>query len=194
MVRHGQTEWNLSGKMQGILDSDLTDSGIEHAKIIGEKLKCHKITKVYSSDLGRAFSTSEYINKFIDVEIIKDERLRERNMGIFAGYDWKYVKKNFPDEYQSTLYGDESYVIPNGESRICFYNKVTSFKSFIEKNYSKSGENILVVTHGGFIKFFLKSVIGIPLETKNTFHVKNCSLVTFNCENNNWALESFGDI
>ena len=58
LVRHGETEWNLSGKMQGHQNSDLTPKGIEQAHQTGLALKGLNIEIIYSSDLGRAIQTA----------------------------------------------------------------------------------------------------------------------------------------
>ncbi len=71
IVRHGETVWNTEDRMQGVKDSPLTDKGKSHARSMGEKLKKLGIdfSALYTSDLGRACSTAELINKNLGIEV-----------------------------------------------------------------------------------------------------------------------------
>ena len=85
-VRHGQTDWNKEGIIQGgRSDCPLNEEGIKQAKILAEKLKKFNITKIYSSDLLRAKQTTEEINKVLHVEVIYSSLLRETNYGEVEG-------------------------------------------------------------------------------------------------------------
>jgi len=85
IARHGETEWNRAGKLQGHQDSPLTARGHHQAESLAVALNNKQITRVYSSDLGRAIQTARAVAKHLEVELIIDERLRERNFGILEG-------------------------------------------------------------------------------------------------------------
>jgi probable phosphoglycerate mutase len=85
-IRHGQTIWNLEKREMGQLDSPLSEKGKMQAKAIAKRLESDSFTMLYSSDLGRAMQTAEYITSVTGKDIITDIELRERNMGIFQGY------------------------------------------------------------------------------------------------------------
>ena len=84
-LRHGQTSWNVEGKWQGHTDIGLNETGLFQANNISELLKDQKFEAIYSSDLRRAYSTAEIINRHHNLPIIKDERLREQNLGNWEG-------------------------------------------------------------------------------------------------------------
>ncbi len=192
IVRHGETEWNLADKMQGVSDSPLTPKGISLAKELGEKLVGMKFSKIYTSDLGRAYDTAKYINEKLGLEIIPEPRLRERNMGIFEGHNWAYVKEHYPEDFKKAVSEDLEYRIPEGQSKQDYVDMIADFMKFVTEKHP--GENILVVTHRGFIDFFMRQVLGISVNARRCFKVGNTSLNIFSFEKGRWMLEHFGDI
>ena len=194
LVRHGETLWNVEDKMQGVKDSPLTEKGIEHARSLGSSIKnlSMGIDKIYASDLGRAFTTAELIGKTLELDIYKDERLRERNMGIFEGYSWDYVREHYPQEFEKTVSDDNDYRIPEGETKNEYIAKVSSFLDYIGKQHE--GEKILAVTHRGFINFALRIILSIPLNAKMGAVVNNTLLAGFVYRKGKWLLERFGDV
>ncbi len=194
IVRHGETVWNTLDKMQGVKDSPLTDKGRSHAERMGGKLKelDADFSALYTSDLGRAFETSRLINNSLGLEIKEDERLRERNMGVFEGHSWDYVRENYSDDFRLLVSDDDSYEIPEGESRAAYRDKVISFMEYIAESHE--GENVLAVTHRGFINFFLRIILNIPLNARSGLKINNASLSVFTLYKKRWLLERFGDI
>ncbi|MCP5514963.1 MAG: histidine phosphatase family protein [Spirochaetales bacterium] len=194
LVRHGETEWNREDKMQGVKDSPLTDKGVEHARLLGSRLKglTGGIDKIYSSDLGRAFDTAVLIGGYLSLSVNRDERLRERNMGIFEGYSWDYVRENFPQEFKKTVSDDNSYRIPEGESKNEYIEKVRSFLDFASREHE--GDRVLAVTHRGFINFALRIILSVPFHERMGIIVQNTSLAGFTLHKGRWMLERFGDL
>ena len=99
-VRHGQTEWNKIGRMQGRIDIELNSEGKEQANIVKEKLKGVKFDKVFSSPLKRAKETAQII---CNQEIIFDDRLKERFNGELEGKTKNEIE-HFPDFNIKLLY------------------------------------------------------------------------------------------
>ena len=85
ITRHGQTEWNALGKLQGRKDIELNEVGRKQAEMTRDKLKNEKVDLIISSSLKRAKQTAEIINKEFNVDILEDERLVERGYGDFEG-------------------------------------------------------------------------------------------------------------
>ena len=94
LTRHGQTEWNALGKLQGRQDIKLNEVGKEQALTTGEKIKNEKIDIIITSPLKRARETAEIINKQFNVEIVEDDRLMERCYGDFEGITKVELKEN----------------------------------------------------------------------------------------------------
>lgn len=192
IVRHGETEWNLTGKMQGHSDSPLTAVGTAQAEALAEGLKNQSFSALYSSDLVRAYETARRIIAKNHLTIMTDSRLRERNLGIFQGLDKQGIETQFPDEYQHYITHGATYVVPNGESGQQFFDRcVTCLTELAAKHL---GERILVVTHGGVLTNLFKSTVGLPVASPRRFSVLNTSINVFSCHNGVWMLERWGDL
>ena len=85
VIRHGQTDWNVAGKCQGMTDIELNSTGIEQAKQASEQIYNYKIDLIICSPLKRARKTAEIINEVTNCQIISDERIIERNCGNIEG-------------------------------------------------------------------------------------------------------------
>lgn len=144
-VRHGETEWNKKEILQGWKDSPLTQKGIKNAERLGKILRDKNIEIIYSSDLGRCVQTSEIINKWLKVKIIKTKKLRERNFGDLGGLPNKEVEKML--DFKNL---DEK--APNGESLNQLKNRVVLF---IKKLFDKKFKTILLIVHDGTAKAIL---------------------------------------
>ena len=94
VVRHGQTDWNAKGRIQGKTDIELNEIGIEQANKLKELIKDYNIDLIISSPLKRARKTAEVINEAVKCNIIFEESLKERGYGIFEGM----IRKEINDE------------------------------------------------------------------------------------------------
>ncbi|HNR00235.1 MAG TPA: histidine phosphatase family protein, partial [Trueperaceae bacterium] len=83
LIRHGETEWNRQGRIQGHSDNPLNDLGRAQARALGGRLAVVRFDRIYSSDLGRAIETARLV--FPDRAIETDVRLREVSAGVLEG-------------------------------------------------------------------------------------------------------------
>ena len=146
LIRHGETDENAKGIIQGWMDTDLNENGLKQAHDAAEKFN-GKIEAIYSSDLKRAKQTAQQFRaKYPDVPFIEDERLRERGFGDATGkerrlYDW--------DAFWDP---DDPTTIPNVETLDDFNARV---QSFIDELRQSEFSCVLIVTHSGTINRFL---------------------------------------
>ena len=103
LVRHGQTDWNVEKRLMGLTDISLNESGILQAKLLGKEASQLKIDRIFSSNLLRAKETAEIINKFINVDISLDERLKELNYGVIEGKILKEISSECWDQFNLCL-------------------------------------------------------------------------------------------
>ena len=94
VVRHGQTDWNAKGRIQGKTDIELNEIGIEQARQLKALIKDYNIDLIISSPLKRARKTAEIINETVKCNIIFEDSLKERGYGIFEGM----IRKEINDE------------------------------------------------------------------------------------------------
>ena len=144
-VRHGQTDWNLARKMQGGgTEKELNSTGIEQANETKKELENAKYDIVICSPMHRAMQTAEIINKDKNVQMITDERIRERRLGKLEGHE-------ITDEMEKRIWNyDLNYQIPEGENLHDFEKRILDFLDDIKKKYE--GKTILIVAHGGVAK------------------------------------------
>jgi len=188
LIRHGETLWNLEGRIQGHLDSPLTALGIAQTKALATRLKKYTFAAIYSSDLPRTRQTVQWFSN--DQPVIFKACLRERNLGIFQGSLRKDLEILFPAE--SSHYQDPDYVIPNGESAHQFRERCVNCLEEIAKQHR--GESILVVTHGGVLSNIFKHTLHLPFDSPRHYALLNTTLNIFSCQDNHWRLETWGDL
>ncbi|MBB6698413.1 histidine phosphatase family protein [Clostridium algidicarnis] len=150
IARHGETKWNIEGRMQGFKDSDLTQKGVSDAKSLGESLKDIDFDCIYSSPLGRALDTAKYIRQDDNIKIILDDSLKELNLGLWEGMTHEEIKEKYPLQYNNFREHPESFESQGGESFLEIIKRVEDGLNNIIKD--ENHENILIVTHTCVIK------------------------------------------
>ncbi|MBQ8845485.1 MAG: histidine phosphatase family protein [Clostridia bacterium] len=167
-VRHGQTDWNKIGRMQGHIDIELNEEGRMQAQIIKDKLNDIKFDKVFSSPLKRAKETAQII---CDQDLIIDNRLIERFNGELEG-KLKDEIKVFPDFNDPT---DTRFGIEPLDS---FKERINNFLDELIKKYNK--QNILVVTHAGVCLYVRCYFEGEPKGSLyEKYKLKNCEVLSY---------------
>ncbi|MGO1580725.1 MAG: histidine phosphatase family protein [Peptoniphilaceae bacterium] len=159
-TRHGETNWNNTNIIQGHMDSDLTENGVEMALQLREEVKDIKFDKIYSSDLGRAYKTAELIVP--GQEIIKTKLLREIDMGDWSGMYFPDIEKKYPKLHSTYFNNPDKYHRDDGES---LYDLNKRVKKFFEENiYKTEDETILIVSHGVTIISIFNLMENNPIE------------------------------
>src|SRR5476649_965924 len=99
LIRHGETTWNAERRVQGQLESPLSERGVQQAEALAQRMQFEKFDALYASDLARAYATAEKIAALTGGRIHSDQRLRERHYGVFQGFTWDEIRQKFPAEY-----------------------------------------------------------------------------------------------
>ena len=180
LVRHGESEWNRAGRIQGQINSPLTDLGINQAKAIREYLSgilLNQQLEIYTSPLDRAIQTAEIIAQGIDhpsSKIIIEERLNDFNVGEISGtFGWDKVAEIFPEQAQLRLQDPMRFHPSGGESGAEFEARLRS----LLEDLMDDGTLKLMVSHGivnKFIRGILKNLSGKEMvelgESQNTIY------------------------
>jgi probable phosphoglycerate mutase len=116
LARHGQTRWNLEHRLQGTLDSPLTEEGLAQARAMAHRLTGSDVGTVCSSPLGRALRTAEIIADHLDVEVIPIAELAEIDHGEFSGMTWDEIDDRFPTAREDRASNRWGWAFPGGES------------------------------------------------------------------------------
>ena len=174
-IRHGQTDWNVQGKIQGSYDSELNDTGIKQAMNLSEKLLNlnYKFSKIYSSPQKRALKTAEILSKSSNVDYISVKDLQEMNMGKWEGLSWKEVEENYPNEYKEWYLNRRYTKTPDGES---YQDMLERVLKAIHKIINENNEDVVIVSHSAVIMCLQCYVTNTPFNDMLKFKTKNANI------------------
>lgn len=157
LIRHGQTDWNLKGRWQGSYDIPLNDAGVMEATSLREKVNSIKPDIVYSSDLKRAYETATLACRDMNIQIIKDSRLRERKLGQFEGLTTDEISRLTGTEMNITRIISSDWNKYGVEPLSSQFQRAKDFlKDISEKNFDK----VLIFSHGVMIGVICEIITG----------------------------------
>lgn len=157
LTRHGETEWNEKGMMQGWQDSPLTELGENQAIWLMERMKNLHIDVIYSSPIGRAFYTAKIIKGDKNIPLITDDGLKEMNFGLWEGQNYEILKAADKDNHFN-FWNVPSKYVPTGDGETFNEIKQRSFNTINKILEKEKGKTILIVTHTITLKSFLNAL------------------------------------
>lgn len=161
LARHGETEWNAIGKLQGHTDVPLNHAGRAQARTLGEALVSEKITSVTTSDLSRAKETGAIVAARLSLGAPHTEpELRERRFGIFEGLTRDEISTQHPEAWSAWLAASASP--PDGEPVEDAILRMTRALTRIVEG--AHGAPALVISHGGVMRLWLLALLGGPIQ------------------------------
>jgi broad specificity phosphatase PhoE len=163
ITRHGETEWNIEGRMQGWNDSPLTMLGLNQAYWLCDRLKDIEFKVIYSSPSGRAYKTAEILRGERNIEIIAEDTLMEINLSHWEGLDQKHIIDKDKKQFENYWNMPQLYKPYSGEDFLQVQHRVTRGISQILKEHKN--ENILIVTHTMALKVLMASLENRPIST-----------------------------
>ncbi|MEM7003459.1 MAG: histidine phosphatase family protein [Pseudomonadota bacterium] len=182
IVRHGETEWNLQSRMQGRLDSALTDTGREHARLNGQLLKqLGPVDQLCVSPAGRTMETAFIINSQIHSHIEYFDELQERDCGEWSGFTIEEISQQFPQAWRAREEDPFMFRPPGGENMQDMLERVYTL---LEDLYVSSFHTVALVTHGVMSKVILKYFLDLAeLQSSRVRHPNNLVYrLTFNAQ------------
>ena len=192
IARHGQTKHNLDHRYQGITDAPLNQTGISQSNKLAGRLSSEKIDVIYSSDLMRCVQTAELVAKIYDLNINRDERLREISFGEWEGMSYNDIQARSPDLLEKWMSDPAHVSPPNGETLIELAVRVKSAVDEMKRRHAD--QTVLVVTHGGVIRALLCLSLGIDLNRHSQFESATGSVSELSFYEESVILKLFNDI
>lgn len=180
LCRHGQTEWNLQGRLQGDLDSPLTYLGRQQAIRAVPQLQQLMPKKIICSDLGRSIDTAHIINRKLALPLTMTHLLRERCFGQLQGVSPEYHSQLWAQYHRR--HQQNSLNIVGAESALAIRYRVEQFVSLL---LQQPHESVLVVGHGEWIRSFLNWHHGLQPWSASLSLPDNCQLLTVTLQTTN---------
>ncbi|WP_375754436.1 histidine phosphatase family protein [Corallococcus exercitus] len=192
LLRHGETEWNALGRLQGHLNSSLSREGLRQAEALAARLATLPFQALYSSDLDRAVQTAARIAARTGHDVQRDARLRERGLGILEGLTRAQAGERHPEVFSAYAEGHADYVVPEGESAS---QRLRLALHCLEELGARHAEaRVVVVTHGGVLSALLRHCLGIPSAAPRAFSVLNAGWNQFDLHAGALRLVTWGDV
>ena len=152
LVRHGETDWNAEGRLQGQTDRSLSDYGRRQARQLADALEGEELEAIYSSDLVRARETAEIVGRRLELPVQLDHDLREKDWGTWEGL--------------TAVERDRVEFV--GESTEAHQERTLQALRRISELHPGEGV-VLVVTHGGSMRRVQTAAMRLALPV-----VENC--------------------
>ncbi|MEJ6950413.1 alpha-ribazole phosphatase [Natronospora cellulosivora (SeqCode)] len=180
LLRHVETKANSDKKYIGHSTSEYTAKGQKDIAMILEFLAKEDFDKIYSSPLPRTVKLAELISKKYDRQLIVDETLKEMNFGIFEGKTYQELEKEYQNQWQKWTKDYLHYRIPEGESCMDVYQRVSLF---IDNLKSNKEEKLLIITHGGIIQTFITYLLDLEINDRWHFKISPAGMVDIEYKN-----------
>lgn len=160
-VRHGETDWNAQGRLQGRLDIPLNATGRSQAKrnggVLAEILERPSSLDYVASPLMRTRQTMEILRAELALSgegFRTDERLIEIGFGAWEGRSWREIKAENEPGYRERKRDPFNYVVPGGESYAMVMQRVIAWMASLERD-------VVTVAHGGIMRCLRGHVLGL---------------------------------
>lgn len=170
--RHGNTDWNASGRVQGQTDISLNDLGQEQAHVAARLLAGLRPDAIVASDLRRAADTAAALAALTSLPIRTDVRLRERYFGRWQGLQLTEAAERYPDEYARWRAGD-----PDPGAGIETLDDLGKRlgSALQEAADTVPGGTVVVATHGGAARQGIGQLLGWePAVLRTVDSLRNC--------------------
>lgn len=149
IVRHGETDWNLQGRIQGWTDVPLNAQGTLQASRLAQHLEGIPFRAVYTSDLKRAATTANILGNHIIAPQVVHTALRERGFGLGEGLYREEMNRRFPQG------------VPDAETDTAVLARIQTFLQEVLASFDSG--RILCVSHGATIRLLLRHVQSVEL-------------------------------
>lgn len=192
LLRHGETEWNHSGRWQGQdANTQLTERGRVQARIVARRLSAYPIEAIYSSDLSRAFETAQIVGAILRLEPLPVPGLRESDIGAWTGLTWEEITARFPEQVAAMFAGQDVRRGGGETNRELAERLILAVDAIIARH---PGQTVLVVSHGAALRSLIAEVIGASLSQLHRIAIGgNTAISVVRMEHGALRLVSYND-
>ncbi len=191
LVRHGETFWNLQGKLQGNSDIHLAPDGLHQARLLAAHCIFETADAVYSSNLTRAKTTALFLADRFGVNVSEVPELREINFGDWEGQFIRELAEKYPEDMEKFFKEPDNLQIKNAETFFeaqdrCFaaFQKIVAAHNTPHKN-----QHIIIVAHGAANRLILCKILDIPVRNMWKFAQFNTAVNVIRADEENFTVE-----
>ena len=191
LVRHGQTNSNVTGFYMGWSDEDMNQLGYTQVCSLSSSLASLPIASIYTSPLRRAYTTAAILAEPHKLELQVLDDLIEIRLGDWQGLYMDEIRRRWPELWQQSRIDPSELTMPNGES----FGQVTeravrAFETVVAANL---GKQAVIVTHEVIVKVLVAHVLGVLNSIYRRFEISNGSLSVIRVVNSNCQLAMLND-
>lgn len=173
-IRHGETAWNVDTRIQGQLDVPLNAKGLWQAQRLAAALADEGVTRIYASDLQRAWQTAQPLAEATGVVPQAETGLRERAFGVFEGLTWAEIERDHPVQSERWRRREPEFGPDGGETLTDFYARCVDCVSALARRHP--GEVLAVVAHGGVLDCLYRAATRVDLRAPRSWQLGNASI------------------
>tara|TARA_B100000945_G_C20142497_1_gene484589 strand:- start:45 stop:647 length:603 start_codon:yes stop_codon:yes gene_type:complete len=188
-VRHGETDWNKSGFLQGQTDIPLNKKGREQSETLSIKLEKKKINLIFSSPLIRSIETANKVACRFNQGIICSNLLTERHFGILEGEKIEELKKSSRKKKILEKSATANYKPETGESLFEVNQRIFKFLKVLDSLEQR--QTILCITHGGVLDLLYRIAINKEIYSPRKWKIPNAKVNIFNYSNKKLIVEKW---
>lgn len=179
LLRHGQTDWNIDMRLQGISDIPMNDHGRSQAEIAAKVLAGQEWDKIVSSPLSRAVETAQIVSRHLDAPYLGHHPLLlERSFGVAEGMGYQEWREAYPNGLNA----------PEAESMEELTSRCWALLETLRSEYS--GQRVLTVSHGALIRRIINLVSNEDLPREGE-RFGNASLTVIEHFEETWTIQSY---
>jgi probable phosphoglycerate mutase len=193
LIRHGETEWNRSGRWQGHTDVPLSAAGRAQAARLARRLAKEgwRFDALYASDQSRAWETAVILGGALGLSPAAAQALREIDLGDWAGHSVEEIARAFPEAW-GRLEAGEDIARGGGETFARFQSRILNWLDPVSRRHA--GQTAAIVTHGGVIRAILLHARGLPWKERHQIpSIENASLSVVEKTIDRWRIVSISE-
>jgi 2,3-bisphosphoglycerate-dependent phosphoglycerate mutase len=191
LIRHGETDWNATGRIQGQSDIPLNASGREQARRVAQRLASEPVQALYSSDLARAYETATIIGQPLGLTVVTSLRLRERQYGAWEGLTSAEIQARYPEQFAEWRARSTDFAPPQGETTTQLLSRALTELQTIARRHAR--ELVVVVTHGGLCYVLINHLLGNVDGDRREFTFANASIHALEVTGDRWCVRALNE-
>lgn len=193
LVRHGETQWNQEQRLQGWLDSPLTDNGREAAARLQQQLQSILFAAAYCSSSGRAKETMDILTAHRQLPVYYEDNLREIFLGNWQGKRIEDILMTNGLDYELYTKYPAQFIATHTES----FGAVTERAMYTLKKIAEQhgDEHILIVSHAVTIKCMINAILQRNIsELWAAPYIHGTSVTVIERQEQQWVIQEIGTL